>query len=385
MSEIEIIEPQQRPPVREATVIREAIAGASGSLRLIAIGVVLAFLYWASSVVIAVLLSILLAYFLDPLVTFLEHIHIPRSLGALIVLLAVTAAFFAAGYAALGRLDTFAADWPMYEAVLKRESANIDRKLSTFDQQVSELTPALSPTPAPAPVPRGERARVPAPLTAVRVEEAQPVRTLLLRGLGSLYSILLVWAFLPFLLFFMLAAKRRIWRTTLEIFPESQRHAARETLDQVSSALRSYVAGNLLVAAILITACSLFFWAIRLDYPLLLGVAAGLLNMIPYIGTVLSWIPPFIIGLTRWQTSGPFFGVAGALTGFHIVAQNLLMPAIVGRRMHLNAVAVTVALLFWGWLWGAAGLILAIPIMAVLKVICDHVPSWQPVGRWLGA
>ena len=78
-------------------------------------------------------------------------------------------------------------------------------------------------------------------------------------------------------------------------------------------------------------------------------------------------------------------GVAGVLTGFHLLALNVLMPAIVGRRVHLNAVAVTIALLFWGWLWGAAGLILAIPIMAVLKVICDHVPSWQPAGRWLGS
>jgi len=61
------------------------------------------------------------------------------------------------------------------------------------------------------------------------------------------------------------------------------------------------------------------------------------------------------------------------------------MPALVGKRVHLNALAVTVALLFWGWLWGAMGLILAIPITATLKVICDNVESWQPTGRWLGA
>jgi predicted PurR-regulated permease PerM len=73
------------------------------------------------------------------------------------------------------------------------------------------------------------------------------------------------------------------------------------------------------------------------------------------------------------------------LSVFHLIAINVLMPALVGRRVHLNALAVTVALLFWGWLWGAVGLILAIPITATLKVICDNVDSLQPIGRWLSA
>jgi predicted PurR-regulated permease PerM len=373
-TDVQTIESQPKAPAQQVSVIKQATTGVSASLRLIAIGIILAFLSWASSVVIAVLLSVLIAYFLDPFVTALEHIHIPRSLGALVVLLAATAGIGAAGYAALGRLDTFVDAWPSYNAVLKREVAIIDKKLSNVDQQVSELTPTgLSAT---------AQRRAPA---TVRVEEAQPVRSLLLRGLGSLYSVLFMWTFAPFLIFFMLAAKRRLWRSTLELFPETHRYAAREALDQVSRMLRSYVAGNLLIALILSAACGLFFWAIHLDYPVVIGVAAGFLNLIPYIGTVLSWIPPFVIGLTHWKTAGPFFGVAGVLTGLHLIAQNLLMPAIVGRRVHLNAVAVTVALLFWGWLWGAAGLILAIPITAVLKVVCDHVPSWQPAGRWLGS
>lgn len=349
-------------------MIRGTVGGAA-SLRIIAIGVIFGFLYWASSIAIALLFSILLAYLLDPLVTSLEHIHVPRALGALVVLFAALAAIGAAGYVAVGRLDTFVADWPRYDTVLKRQIAVVDKKLSNMDRQVSELTPAA-------------QKRIPA---AVSVEDSQPVRTLLLRGLGSLYSILLTWTFLPFLVFFMLAAKRRIRQSTLELFPETQRHAARETLDQVSMMLRNYIAGNLLVGAILSAACWVFFAAIHLDSPVVIAVASGFLNLIPYIGTVLSWLPPFVIGLTRWNTAAPYLGVAGVLTGLHLLAQNLLMPAIVGRRVHLNAVAVTVALLFWGWLWGAAGLILAIPMTAVLKVVCDHVPSWQPAGRWLGS
>ena len=112
--------------------------------------------------------------------------------------------------------------------------------------------------------------------------------------------------------------------------------------------------------------------------------ASGLLNLVPYLGAVLAWLPPFMVGMAHWKTIGPYVGVATMLSFLHMIGLNVLMPAIVGRRVHLNALAVTIALLFWGWLWGAIGLILAIPITATIKVVCDHVEGWEPAGRWLG-
>jgi predicted PurR-regulated permease PerM len=340
----------------------------NSSQRIIALGIVFAFLYWASSVVIAVLLAVLASYFLDPVIKTLERIRIPRALGALIVLLAATATLGAVGYLVIQRLDTFASDWPRYSSVWRRTVGVMNRKLASVEQQVSELAPME------------ERDRA-----AVRVEDSQPVRALLLRGFGSLYSILLVWTFFPFLVFFMLAAKRKVWRATLELFPDGERTAVKEALDQVGAMLRSYVAGSAVVAAILVVTSWMFFWVIGLDYPFLTGTVSGLLNLVPYIGALMAWLPPLMIGLGQWKSLGPFLGVAGMLSLFHLLALNVLVPAIVGRRVHLNALAVTIALLFWGWLWGGAGLLLAIPITATIKVICDHVPSWQPVGRWLGA
>jgi AI-2 transport protein TqsA len=106
-------------------------------------------------------------------------------------------------------------------------------------------------------------------------------------------------------------------------------------------------------------------------------------NLIPYLGVVLSWLPPLLIGLKQFHTATPFILIFAVLTVLHLVAANLLVPALVGWRVRLNALALTLSLLFWGWLWGGMGLILAIPITAVIKVICDHVESMQPVGRWL--
>ena len=342
-------------------------SGTNPSQRIIAAGIVFAFFYWASSVIIAILLAVLLAYFLDPVVKALERIHIPRALGALLVLLAAAAALSAVGYLIADRLESFADAWPVYSAVLRRTTAAVNTKLAVIERQVSEI----------APTDGGK--------TPLRVENPSPVGGLLLRGLGSLYSVMLLWTFLPFLVFFMLASKRKIWRATLDLFPDSERMDVREALDEVSATLRSYVAGTALVAIILIAANYAFFWYMHLDYAFLVAVVSGLCNLVPYLGAVLSWVPPFVIGLGQWRTVGPYLIVAGTLSVFHLLGANVLMPAIVGRRVHLNALAVTIALLFWGWMWGGAGLLLAIPITATIKVVCDHVPSWQPIGRWLGA
>jgi predicted PurR-regulated permease PerM len=336
--------------------------------RIIAIGIVCAFLYWASSIVITLLLAVLLAYFLDPVVKVFERAHIPRALGALVVLLAVTSLLSGLGYLVIDRADQFLADWPRYSAVLRRVATTVDRKLAIVERQVEAIAP------------EEERGRPP-----VRTAESQPVRELLFRGVGSLYSILLVVTFLPFLVFFMLAAKRRSWKATMELFPAGNRARVQEALDQVSAMLRSYVAGNALVALILMLATWAFFLVIHMDYPFLAGCVSGLLNLVPYLGAVLAWLPPFLIGTAQWKTAGPYLGVAAMLSFFHIIGLNVLMPAIVGRRVHLSALAVTIALLFWGWLWGAVGLILAIPITATIKVICDHVEGWKAAGRWLGA
>lgn len=341
---------------------------ANASQRVIAVGMVIGFCYFAASVVMTLLFSVLLAYLLDPFVEWLERWRVSRVLGSLVVMLAALALLAGLGYLVFDRADHFVNDWPKYSAVLKQGAAAIERRLERLEARVSEITPE-------------ERKRG----QVVRIGDERPVRSLLLRGIGSLYAALLTATFVPFLIFFMLAAKRAIWQATLQLFPADHRARVTRTLDQVNVMLRSYVVGNVLVALILALVSWGFFWGMDLEYPFLAGMASGLLNLVPYLGAVLAWLPPFLIGLSEWRTPLPFFVVAGVLSVFHLIAINVLMPALVGRRVHLNALAVTLALLFWGWLWGAMGLILAIPITATFKAICDNVESLQPVGRWLGS
>src|SRR5208283_5389035 len=159
---------------------------------------------------------------------------------------------------------------------------------------------------------------------------------LLVRGIGSLYALVLEATFVPFLVFFMLAGKREAWHSTLQLFPVARRTQVKETLEDLRDVLRDYLVGMTVVSLVVIACSSIFFLAI-------------------------------------------------VLTGIHIVAQNLIAPQLVGRQVRLNAVAITISLLFWGWVWGGMGLILGIPITAALRVICEHTESAKPVARWLSA
>jgi len=353
-------------PVEEAKVI----TASSVSGRIIAAGIVIAFCYFASSVLVTLLVAVLMAYFLDPVVTFMERFRVPRALGSLVVVLVTIALIVLTGWSLVERVDQFGADWPNYRQPLHAAADAVEKKLQSFEERVSEIGPGTQN-------PGGDH--------LVAVAESHPFRNAIFSRLSSLYSFILAATFVPFLVFFMLAAKRQVWHATMQLFPATERTSVKQTLSDVTQVLRSYVIGTALVGLILVVASWLFFWGIGLQFPFLTALVSGLFNLVPYLGVVMSWMPPLLIGLRQFHTVPPFIGIFVMLTFFHLVAANLLVPALVGWRVRLNALALTVSLLFWGWLWGAMGLILAIPITAVIKVICDHVESWQPVGRWLSA
>jgi predicted PurR-regulated permease PerM len=348
------------PTETKPTVVR--VSGSTFSLRILAAAIILLFLYYAQGVVITLLLSILLAYLLDPAVELLERLRLPRTIGAMVMVLILVAVIVVAGYGLGSRMTDFAANWPKYSTVLRHSVTSVENKLNGIDGQPTQGPAGIAAAPAP---------------------ESSVMRTLILRGMGSLYALFLEITFVPFLVFFMLSGKRQVWHGTLELFPASRRTQVKEILEDLRDVLRDYLTGMTLVTLVVITASSAFFWFMGLDYPILTGIASGLLNMVPYIGAVLAWLPAFLIALAKFKTVSSYALIAGALMSIHVFALNLLAPQLVGKRVRLNAVAITIALLFWGWVWGGMGLLLAIPVTAALRVICDHTESWKPIGRWL--
>jgi predicted PurR-regulated permease PerM len=336
-------------------------SAANVSLGIISAGIVIAGLYYGSSVFMPIVLSIFVAFVFDPGVRLMERIGFPRWLGSMLLVLLGLAVIYLLAYALYGRAVALAADMPRLEDRLGQVAARVEGPFARF-----------TTTPADRNV------------QTVRIQQESPWGQYLLNGIGSVFSFTVAVMFIPFLVFFMLTSKNRLWAATLNLFALERRHHAEQVIEGISIMVRQYVLGNFLVALICAAVTTPVFAMIGVPYAIIVGPLSAFLNPIPYIGVVLAVIPPILVSLVAFDSVSPFIAVAVTVTVIHLIAVNLLTPRIVGRRVKLSAISVTLALMFWGWLWGGVGLILAIPITASFKAVCDNVRPLKPLGAWLG-
>src|ERR1700677_2844161 len=170
---------------------------------------------------------------------------------------------------------------------------------------------------------------------------------------------------------------------TVRLFPREHRLVAHRTVGRISAMIRSLIVGNMLIGLVAAGVSTVVFWSLGIPYFYFLGVISGFVSLIPYLGVFLALLPPLAAGIGILDKTG-VLTILFTVVGLHIVATNVSFPKIVGKRLQLNPLAVTLALLFWAWIWGAMGLILAVPLVAMTKIICDYVDSLHAFGAWLG-
>jgi predicted PurR-regulated permease PerM len=214
--------------------------------------------------------------------------------------------------------------------------------------------------------------------------EPTPLLTYLYGYLRSFYDVVLMASFVPFLVYFMLSWRDHMRRSFLYLFPGSGRQVVGKSWEGVAGMVRAYMIGNFLLGIILSVVSSSFFFAIKLPYWPLIGPLSGFLSLVPYVGMPMAILPPVLAGLIVFNNPTIYVMIAVVIAMLHLIAMNLLYPKVVGSRVHLNPLVVTVALMFWGTLWGGIGLLLAIPITAGIKAVCDNVSSLQGYGKLLG-
>lgn len=203
------------------------------------------------------------------------------------------------------------------------------------------------------------------------------------RGLESIWTFLAILGLILGFLVLMLFENAQ-WRIKAETVVDGRAHDNLiHTVDSIVHKLHRYLVVRLIVNSLSGAATTLYCWAIGIDFPLLWGILAFLLNFLPNIGAIIAFFPPALFALVQYDWRWGLVTFAG-LSVIEVLNAYLLDPWLQGRSLRLSPVVVLFAVLFWGWVWGVAGAVLAVPITASLAIICLHTRSLRPIGQLLG-
>ncbi len=306
-------------------------------------------LYLTSSIVLPFMVALFLAYLLDPLVRFLKYCRVPLALAVCFALL-VTFIFLALmGMLFYASAQSFVREYPTYEPKLRALVTTLTSRLevASLSWQLSDLSQELS--------------------SASLVRAALASVGTFVTFLGHLLLVLLF-------MVFILLGQQRLPQRLHRAFGEAQAQRITLVLHRITRQIQTYLGTKALlslVSGVLVNLCLLI---LQVDFAVLWGALAFLLNFIPHVGAPISIIPPVLVAILKFDTLMPAVWVLVSVTLIHVVLGSFIEPRLMGRSLHISPLLMVLSLLFWGWLWGVVGAVLAVPIMATIKIVCENIP-----------
>jgi len=364
---------------------------------ILAMAATVALLYFGRVFFITMVIAITIAFLLDPLVTPFLKLRMPRSVASFLVCGVALLVLYLLGLGLYTQFSGFVQELPTFSERMNGLVDNVATRVDDVEKRTyqviipkrfQDVQPPATPAPETGRRRRGSKGvevTVPPQITEVRIHtEPTPLLTYVYGYIRSFYDVLLMASFVPFLVYFMLSWRDHLRRSFLYLFSGPERQVVGKSWQGVGEMVRAYVIGNFILGLILASISCLFFFLIRLPYWPMVGPLSGFLSLVPYVGLPLAMLPALAAGLIVYTQPTIYVMIGIVVAVLHLVAMNVLYPKVVGSRVHLNPLVVTVALMFWGTIWGGIGLLLAIPITAGIKAVCDNVDSLHGYGRLLG-
>ena len=328
----------------------------------------LAALFFGKDFLLPVCLAFLLALVLSPIVRWLARRGLPEGVTAVTLVVAVLFGIGAAAYGLSGPVTKWIADGPGI-------ARDVQRKIATLRQPVDAVVAASS---------RVEKMAENGDPTAQRVVLAEP--GLLSRAASGAPEVIAKIGLTLVLLLFLLASGDMFFEKLVKTLPTlSDKKRGVRIARQVQREVSRYLLTISLINAGLGFAIGVGMWAVGMPNPVLWGIVAALLNFVPYIGAGVGVVLVAAIALVSFDTPGAILLPPAVYAACTVMEGQIITPMLVGRRLEMNAVAVFLAVAFWGWLWGIVGAIIAVPLLVVVKVFSDHVDGLHGLGEFLGA
>ena len=321
-------------------------------------------IYLGQDIIVPFAFSILLAILLLPSVSFLERKKFPKVVAIILVLILATILIAALLYFMSMQMMSFADDLPTIRQHLQDHYNTLQKWIrEQFNLTAKEQKKLIQDATA-------------------KMKDSTPGY---IGGafLSVTQSIMLI-VLLPIYTFLMLYYRDMIKRFLVSVFDGKHEEKVRDVLRESRSIIQNYMIGLMIETASVATLNTLGFVILGVQYPIFLGVLAAILNLIPYIGGLIAVIFCMLVTVTNTENISMVIWVAVVLGIVQLIDNNFLMPKIVGSKVKLNALMTIVTVLIGGALCGVAGMFLAIPGVAILKVVFDRVDDLQPWGKLLG-
>ena len=341
-------------------------------------------LHWAKAIFIPVMLSLLFSYALSPVVNWLETLKVPRWLSAAILLLGIVGSAGTTAYAlseeAAKLVEALPAAAAKFAQNMKAVSGKTPSTLETMQKAASQIEQVTQDTQTAASPNRGVMRVV---VDAPRLN----LRDYLWTGTLGLVALLGQATAVLFLTYFLMLSGDTFRRKLLKLAGPrlSSKRVTLQALHEVTDQIRRYLQLQVLTSALVGLSTWLALWAIGLENSAAWGVLAGVMNFVPYLGSLAITGASAMVGFLQFGNLSMALLVGGASLAIHAVVGNLLTPWLTSKTSQLSPVAVFVGLLAWGWLWGVWGLLLGVPILMMVKAVCDRVDDLKPIGEFLGS
>jgi predicted PurR-regulated permease PerM len=323
--------------------------------------------YFARAFLVPVVAAVLLSLLLQPVVRGLKRLGVPEGVGAALVL----AAFLATLALAVVQLSGPAARW-LAEA--PRTVPKVRTKIETVLKPVQKMTQTAERVAAAADMDGSETLQV-----EVKGDSLAKVM------FGGTQQFLGMAVVVVFLLFLLLASGDLFLGKVIKVLPRlADKKRAVQIARETEAHVSSYLVTTTLVNAGFGVAIAIAMQLLGMPNPVLWGVVAGVTNFIPYVGAWACSLILAAVALIHFDSFRQALLVLLVFQGLNLLEGGVLTPRLVGARLSLNPVVVFTSVLFWGWIWGVPGAILAVPVTASVKIMCDHIEGLAPVGEFLG-
>lgn len=389
---------QNKDPIESSvpTLVQSlsAAPAASVAMWVLALMGAIGLLKWASTFFVPVAASLMVFYALDPLVEALERRRVPRTAAAGLVVLALISGLGWGIYAASDDVNQLIAGLPEVATKLRQagksgsaaENGGGDGAIEAVRKAANQLEQAAQ-TAGASDQELITGKNVEKGVQRVVVEKPKfDLRDYVWNGALSLAGAAGQLTSVCFLSFFMLSGGAAFRRRIAQVAgPElGPKRAVIGAMDEIGRQMRRYMIIQASTSAAVGLASGLAFWAIGLKHPIAWGIAAGLLNFIPYVGSFAVTAAAGVVAFVQFGVPGPALAVAGASMTINLIEGNFVTPLLVRQGSRINATAMFTGVLAWAWLWGGWGLLLGMPLMMVIKAVCDKVERLKPVGRLMG-